>query len=99
MKFLVFHFIFVTCFTIGLCNVPEGKFETSGGSHCEWKEEDYSPDSKAMALKCDCLDNDNKIISYSCEYEGNPSGCDLLRKEGFLARFYGFLADHFKGTK
>lgn len=85
------------CFTTGNSDNMRGKFETKSGSVCEWKEEVYSRESRAFAMDCICSDPDGKRITYSCEYEGNPSRCDLFGVDGGPDRFYHLLAHHFEG--
>jgi hypothetical protein len=88
---------------LGSCddsNEFKGKFDTRGGSTCEWKGEEHSKLSHSsvvsLKLECSCSTKDNDIITYSCEYEGDPSKCELFEVPGGKHRFYSLLAFHFQ---
>ena len=90
--FLIFNNV-ATCFGSDY----NGKFETKGGSHCEWQEEVYRETVRVISLECTCMGATGARESYSCGYFGNLQQCEYFDKRGGADRFYHQITNYMKG--
>ena len=80
-------------------NAINGKFNTHGGSSCEWNDRSYDGDVNSIFFDCTCAGKSGKRLEYTCEYYGKPSECEMFDKRGGAERFYHQIADNLKGMQ
>lgn len=74
----------------------QGKFDTSDGSKCVWFELRKSGSRNVFVTACHCKSEEGARQSYSCEYDGPMTECELYQTSP--NEFYSQVATSIQST-